>query len=486
MAMASLIRSTVCKVEVVTPENIRLVFETPQVDSDLLQVHTSNDLGEVCGTFQLTLAPRLIEGRTYDQLIPLRSLVTIRMQALHEDQSDLETVVMVGLTEDHGLTEDFSRGQPQRVVTIGGRSMAGVFLDMQLRHYPGWRSHVQGTLTVGDQYFNLFIPTNFLSQELDPREALRAILTYFLGVKSHVPLQKRVEQYEAQQATQQQAAQQPGRSPQARAQAVQTQRQARAPSRVPAPPGKGVTITTGLAARAEGLAIADGMQAWEDANPNGAPAERQAELDRVVAEVMGRPPTEEAPPRPAPRARPPAPPPRPAPRAQPPAPPPRPPAPPPADVSRNVLMNLQLPERPLAELLDLNDDTWTLFDDDLRISIGHNTPYALSLWHYLNQFVDHHFQEFFTRIEGGVVKVFFRAKPFLETTELRGTRFSDTAPTCGTFAFTREEWESLYLGGHLRRQLGNVYNAFVGVAAGSEHDDQRSRGGVPALSGVPQ
>ena len=76
MATASLIRSTACKVEVVTPENIRLVFETPQADSDLLQVHTSNDLGEACGAFRLTLAPRL-QGRTYDQLIPLRSLVTI-------------------------------------------------------------------------------------------------------------------------------------------------------------------------------------------------------------------------------------------------------------------------------------------------------------------------------------------------------------------------------------------------------------------------
>ena len=146
---SSQIRSTSCRVEMVTPENIRLVFDSTQADSDLLAVQTHNDMAEVCGSFQLTFAPRRIHGRTYDQLIPLRTLVTIRMEGPLRQGTEEQGVVMVGLTEDHGISEDYTRGQPQRLVTISGRSMAGVFLDMQLRHYPGLENTVQGTLTVG-------------------------------------------------------------------------------------------------------------------------------------------------------------------------------------------------------------------------------------------------------------------------------------------------------------------------------------------------
>ena len=72
--------STSCTVEIVTPARIRLVFSTDDAVSDLLHVHTHVGLGEACGAFSLAFAPVRIQGRTYDQLIPLRSLVTIRME----------------------------------------------------------------------------------------------------------------------------------------------------------------------------------------------------------------------------------------------------------------------------------------------------------------------------------------------------------------------------------------------------------------------
>src|SRR4029453_11346774 len=99
-------RSTACKVEIVTPEHVRLVFDRTQTDAALLHVATHNDMGEAGGAFSLTFAPVRIQGRTYDQLIPLRSLVTISMRGDSGPEAPPETVVMVGLTEDHGMSED--------------------------------------------------------------------------------------------------------------------------------------------------------------------------------------------------------------------------------------------------------------------------------------------------------------------------------------------------------------------------------------------
>src|SRR5262245_4273430 len=105
---ASQVRSTACRVELVTPENIRLVFDSTQAQGHLLQVQTHNDMAEACGSFTLTFAPVRIAGRTYDQLIPLRTLVTISMEGPVRQGTAEMNVVMVGLTEDHGISEDYS------------------------------------------------------------------------------------------------------------------------------------------------------------------------------------------------------------------------------------------------------------------------------------------------------------------------------------------------------------------------------------------
>jgi hypothetical protein len=434
--------STACEVEIVTPEGIRLVFDTFQAVSDLLQVQTHYDMGEAAGTFALTFAPVRIEGRTYDQLIPLRSLVTIRMNAPVGAHSREDSTVMVGLTEDHGLQEDFSRGQPQRVVTVVGRSMALVFLDMQLRFFPGLADKKEGTLTVGDQLFNLYIPSSLIGPFQDPRDALRTVLAYFTGLPTRRPLPPRQHRVEVQQATQKQQAQHPAK-PAATVHKEAIQKAGARPAAVQPERRKGGTPTgdlatfqanqgkiaqkrkehPGMSRKEAALAVADEMGTETEARP--VPPAAAAPLTRSMA-------------------------------------PPEAPAPTAEGVVRqhNVLLNLQLPERTLADLLDMNDDQWSMFDDDIQVMVGANTPYALTLWHYLSQFVDGTFQEFFTRVEDGVVKVHFRAKPFRRTFAKTGTRFSDDDPTLRTLAFRREEWDSIFLAAHLRRQTHNVYNTF--------------------------
>jgi hypothetical protein len=455
------LRSTACRVELVTPDNIRLVFDSRTAQRDLLQVRTHNDMAEACGSFQLTFAPRRIQGRTYDQLIPLRTLVTISMEGPIRTGTKEMSVVMVGLTEDHGIAEDYSRAQPQRVVTITGRSMAGVLLDMELRHFPGLENTAEGTLTVGDHYFNLFIPTDFTTENMEPTDAIRAVLTYFLGVKSHQPALFNTNHVEAQRETQQVKAADPARPSKQIAQDVTRKKLTLAPLPPPARPGEAEAFATEN--REAFVLVEHQMQEWRKANPGAAGPAIAAEYDQILGRVREAQQEGLLTPKPPPHAQ----------RAlhvsQATPSQPLPPGKAAAQVVRehNVLLNLQLPGRSLADLLDLNDDTWTMFDVGVRMPIGHNTPYASTLWNYLKQFIDPVFQEFFTRVEGGVVKIFFRAKPFLEADTFTGTRFIATDPTCRTFGFTREAWEAQYLGGQTRRQTANVYNAFTILPLGA-------------------
>jgi hypothetical protein len=446
------IRNTRCAVTLVTPENVRLVFEAQMADSHLLQVSTHNDLAEACGGFRLTFAPIRTEGRTYDQLIPMRSLVTIRMEGVGDTSSEAGSVVMVGLTEDHAVSEDYSRAQPQRIVTVSGRSLACVFLDMQLRHFPQLEGKIEGTLTVGDQYFNLYIPTNFLESDMDPRDALRTILTYFLGVKSHLPVRARQAFVETQQDVQALQATHPDVAPTKLAQQVRKEKRA---------PVTAAGRVAGTEVRVHGsmetvLAVAAAVKDWDATHPGATQVDRDAFIRQQFTD-QGAPPQ---PPLHATKREagfltnaPPG-------TPQTSAAPQRSHVPEQTATRHNVLMNLQLPDEPLANLLDINDDTWTVFDDEVRVPIGYNTPYALSLWNYMGQFIDHTFQEFFTRVEGGVVKVFFRPKPFSTVEDTVGSRFAEHVPTCQTLEFTREAWEVQYLGSQLRRQASNVYNAF--------------------------
>jgi hypothetical protein len=154
-------------------------------------------------------------------------------------------------------------------------------------------------------------------------------------------------------------------------------------------------------------------------------------------------------------------------QAQPPSPPPTPPPPPPPPVPApavlipggNPLINLRLPRTTVADILDLNNDHWSLFEDGVRVPITSNTALAGSLWNYVHLFVDRLFQEFFTRIEGGVCAIHFRPKPFLQTSITQGTRFLSGEPTLPTVPVDLDAPGQL-IALDVARDTTNVYNAF--------------------------
>jgi hypothetical protein len=406
--------STACQVEILTPEGIRLVFDTRQAVSDLLAVQTSNDLGQPAGSFSLTFAPRRLQGRTYDQLIPLRSLVTIHMASSASQVEAGESVVMLGLTEDQGSSEDYSRTPPRRVVTILGRSLAGILLDAHLWFHPAIAGTPDGTISVEERFYNLFWIKDLVSNDMTPAEALRTVLTYFLGLQSRVGQGPLTQRRQTQQAVARRQQAEPGLSAEVIAQDMQTAQQ-QAPHLVP-------RVQSRQGSSAETLALhrqaQQDYEAFVAANPGAIPPPGEVSEQPITIETT----TEMVS---APRLR------------------------------EKPLLNLQLPGRSLADLLDLNDHTWTLFEKDLRVDVTQNTPFAGALWNYLHLFIDPLFQEFFTRVEGGILRIHFRAKPFLQTRSLHGSRFQETL-TCQTLTLTDVQ----LLGIQLRRQTANVYNVF--------------------------
>ena len=132
--MAILTQSTRCSVDIVTPESSHVTFTSDEPQTDLLFVETQKDINNACGNFSLTFAPTVDErGRTWDERIPMRSLVTIRMERPDEtDMPEVDSTVMLGITDTHAHTEEWRSAQPQRRVTISGREVACVMLDAEL------------------------------------------------------------------------------------------------------------------------------------------------------------------------------------------------------------------------------------------------------------------------------------------------------------------------------------------------------------------
>lgn len=440
------VSSTQCSVEIVTPEGVRLVFTPQDAVLDLLQVHTHNDLAEACGSFTLTFAPRRIEGRTYDQLIPMRSLVTIRLQDPARPVNNEDAVVMIGLTEDHGIQEDYSQARPQRLVTIAGRSIAALMLDARLFYHPGLETQGDiGILHASEAPGNdmrMFWDPLLVENQTDPRKVLGLILTYFLGVAG-TEIQQTTMQLQTQDETQRVVTENP-MATQSEAQStarerVQTQRGA---PRASAPTG---TTHTGpeSASAVDAFILQDMIAQTQSPNPRIA-GRAQRLLAKTHPELVGAK-------APAPVV---APPPAPVTASDPVPAPLRPP--PPVPHSSNQLLNLQLPGRTIADLLVYREGEATLFDKDVTVPLGPDTAFAGAVWNYVKIFVDPLFQEIFTRMEGGVCRLHFRAKPFLQDYEGTGTRFRDDDPTVRTLELDQR----IILASHLRRQSTAVYNFF--------------------------
>lgn len=173
--------STVCTVDIISPEGLRTTFTSTEPQSDLLSVETSKDIGEVCGTFTLAFAPREIDGESWEERIPMRSLVRIRMDRPGKsDLPQVNTTVMLGLTDDHARTEHFGQAQTQRQVVVSGRELSAILIDAQLFFHPLlYKDTGRFGFLAGVEMTPAWNP-DLLQAGLDPRENLKIILEYFL------------------------------------------------------------------------------------------------------------------------------------------------------------------------------------------------------------------------------------------------------------------------------------------------------------------
>jgi hypothetical protein len=133
------------------------------------------------------------------------------------------------------------------------------------------------------------------------------------------------------------------------------------------------------------------------------------------------------------------------------------------------LLSIDLPGLPLAKLLVPQYDAWTTFDE-VTVPAAHFPARVGSLWNYLHLFIDRNFQEFFTRIEGGECRIFFRGKPFLHDIVTTGTRFKSSGgpadrehePTLDTLALDPADIVSQ----SVARDTSQVYNVFSVIPRG--------------------
>ena len=181
--------STRARVQVIAPSGAKMAFDSREADSALLAIDVSKDLGTPCGSFTLHLAPgRDQDGRRWDQIIPRRSLVFIDLE--RPGPSDLpegSATVMVGLTDDHGMQEQYSEAKPQRRVQIHGRDLTAIIVDamlwfnMALARHPAF-----GTLTLhsleGETQVAVSYNPNLARAMEDPRVILSRVLDYYLYV----------------------------------------------------------------------------------------------------------------------------------------------------------------------------------------------------------------------------------------------------------------------------------------------------------------
>lgn len=420
--------TTYCRVTIQPPEGVQLDWDPSEMVMDLRHVHTHNDLAEACGTFTLTLAPRAGQRRTADAAIPLGSLVTIRFVDPKYPQMDpRDEVVMIGRTERQLVSRDYSQRQVRQQITITGRSVASAMLAQTWYHAAFEDDPASGSLRQAARILNFHWLAKLTADamRMDPRTGLAIVLKYFLGLPSHVP------QAPGQETTPAPAAQGPAASP------------------VPVATGQGrVRLTRPQQKVAEAqhaLQMQQALAAVKAQNP--AMTQVEAEMAVFRQQMQADMATQGAKPQ--------------APRTQPLA--PRVPSPdhfssPMQDATSGVqLVNWQIPGVVLADVLDINNDQWTLFEEGIRIPISSDIAITGSVWNLLHIFIDPMFQEFFTRMQSGLCAIHFRGKPFLQKEVSKGTRFVAENDTLWTVTLT----PGSLLRADLERGVGQgLYNIF--------------------------
>ena len=124
------------------------------------------------------------------------------------------------------------------------------------------------------------------------------------------------------------------------------------------------------------------------------------------------------------------------------------------------VINLAFPNKvTLPDLLQRAPEAhWNTFEP-VWVHLPQTPAEVGSLWNLLHLYIDRHFQEFFTRVEGSQCLIHFRGKPFRHALVTSGTRFksADEEPTLQTLALDPGDVLNL----QLQAQTANVYNVFV-------------------------
>jgi soluble lytic murein transglycosylase-like protein len=119
----------------------------------------------------------------------------------------------------------------------------------------------------------------------------------------------------------------------------------------------------------------------------------------------------------------------------------------------------ELPEGlTLSQVLQKNEATWNTFEP-VTVPMAQFPIEVSSVWNYLHLYIDRNFQEFFSRVEDGVCKLFFRGKPFLHTPVTQGTRFKAIGEEPTLRTLTLEDGD--LIAQSTQAQTHNVYNVFM-------------------------
>jgi hypothetical protein len=185
------VSSTECRVAILAPNGTefflgsRTTGERPPWFGGLLAAEAEKDLHQAVGGFTLTLdALTDTEGRTWEQRIPMRSLVLIAMDRPGMTEVR-DATVMIGLTDTHAIQESFSEAQPRRLVQVHGRELGCVIVDAHLLFHPLLAANpAYGTLTIASAAkgtFEVALTANPLHVTPgEPRAILRDLLNHFL------------------------------------------------------------------------------------------------------------------------------------------------------------------------------------------------------------------------------------------------------------------------------------------------------------------
>lgn len=103
-------------------------------NSDVLRVSTTKSLGQPTGTFTIEFVPKRDgEGKTWVDKLNAFDYVEIYMTGIDDDA---EKIIMRGLIDNVGKTENFQSGIPQRTISVSGRDLGCLLSDFSVYYIP--------------------------------------------------------------------------------------------------------------------------------------------------------------------------------------------------------------------------------------------------------------------------------------------------------------------------------------------------------------